>query len=448
MVPSTSLNVPGSSPTGIAVTTTSRLFSSAATASIEASSNGNGGVLQPTSSSSAASTTKFQRHPNDDNLFLIPPELHPIYRPLPLLMRLSVWLAATAAAAGWTCLREQSCSSWTGIIVNINSNKTRFIVGCLLRTVLMGLLASTLLQERLRPPTRITTFDLKKRYTLPSVLSRFESIPVPLLRSTTPRSASSVADDSTSDQSTTTPTEELGVHYLQYDRETSSSSANNSKPQPPPQFQAIYANHGFGASSLSWLPVLPRMVDRLRARVGVGHDAVGFGFTDRPKGNIPWKSTKIMTSRDHNNNSADTGETETIEPTLSQRLAPYSTQASSTIGTSLLQHVLLQSSVDRNAEITTSDKGGDEEDQEKPVILMGHSMGALATLKMALAMPPTTRKWIILVAPALGVRSSTGGGSGSSSESDSSRSLTGRIKEVCIHGASMIGRYILRRVVG
>ena len=256
-----------------------------------------------------------------------------------------------------------------------------------------------------------------------------------------------VADSiSASDQSTTTPTtEELGIHYLRYDRDTS-SSASDSKTQQSAQFQAIYANHGFGASSLSWLPVLPRMVDRLRAWGGGGHDAVGFGFTDRPKGNIPWKSHDVESKDDDDN---DTEETHIVKPTLSQRLAPYSTQASSTIGTTLLQHVLTQPSVDKNTEVA-SDKGADEEDEEKPVILMGHSMGALATLKMALAMPSTTRKWIILVAPALGMKSSTSGDSSSisSSESDSSRSLIGRIKEVSIHGASIIGRYTLRRVVG
>lgn len=183
-----------------------------------------------------------------------------------------------------------------------------------------------------------------------------------------------------------------GVHYLQYDSTTTKTK---------PQFQAIYFNHGFGANSLSWLPVLPRLVDRVKARRGVGHDAVGFGFTERPSV--------------RSNKSA---------------LFSYTPKGSSEIGNALL------------AKVTSKDS---EDDSDKPVILMGHSMGCLATLHMAATLPKTTKKWVILVAPALGINPSKGG---KSEESPKKGLIPKRIKQAWIRLGSLVGRYMLRRVVG
>ena len=335
----------------------------------------------------------------------MPPDVHPIYRPLPLLLRACVWFLAAFASVGWTAGCNSGSWKHPQEIARWSVQK---IVSCVVKAVIMGLFTSTVLQELLRPPTRISTVELKKRYNLlPSKLSRFENIKISIPSSST--------------------TEELGVHYLYYDRNSNVAAKNKTdkKPAQPSshRFQALYVNHGFGASSLSWLPVLPRMVDRLRAKVGVGHDAVGFGFTDRPSSG--------------NNKHANPHPTTTLQ----QRLAPYSTDGSSAIGTALLQRAVIDNDDDKDDD--DKRESDNDKDENKPVILMGHSMGALATLKMALALPQSTRKWIILVAPALGMRPNR-----STNSSASKSFFPARIKETFIRGASVVGRYTLRRVVG
>ena len=50
-------------------------------------------------------------------------------------------------------------------------------------------------------------------------------------------------------------------------------------------FDAVYVNHGFGALALSWLPAMPKLARAFggssAAALVLGHDAPGFGFTDR-----------------------------------------------------------------------------------------------------------------------------------------------------------------------
>lgn len=43
----------------------------------------------------------------------------------------------------------------------------------------------------------------------------------------------------------------------------------------------MHMNHGFGASSLSWAPVIKGLSEALGA-VTVAHDSPGFGLTGRP----------------------------------------------------------------------------------------------------------------------------------------------------------------------
>jgi pimeloyl-ACP methyl ester carboxylesterase len=184
------------------------------------------------------------------------------------------------------------------------------------KTLIASSLSATLLQDVFFPPTRIPTAKLMQTYFLPSAISRYDEIPLPKRGDT------------------------LGVHYLK-------CQAN---PKRPVRFQALHCNHGFGASSLSWLPALPSLMDRLGARVALAHDAPGFGFTDR-----------------------------------SDNITTYTRGTSAEIGTQLLQTAL-----------------GDD-DTSTSVALFGHSMGAAATLRMALALPKETRKFIVLVGPALGL---------------------------------------------
>jgi pimeloyl-ACP methyl ester carboxylesterase len=204
------------------------------------------------------------------------------------------------------------------------------------------------LQDVWTPPSRITTRALRDDHWLPSVLSTY--------------------DDSS------------GVHHL-------SHHFHHQSVLQPAQFQAMHMNHGFGASALSWLPVLPKLAERLKVRYSVAHDAPGFGFTDR------------STNGD------------------------YTSEANAEIGIQLLRDKIAL-------------------EDERPVVLMGHSMGALATLHMATKLPETTKLLIVLVSPALGLRRYK-----SSSQEKSKRKVTS--KETS-HGGFLdpVIQYVLKRAVG
>lgn len=193
-----------------------------------------------------------------------------------------------------------------------------------MQTLLLTVFTQTVFQDIFLRPSRLSVDTLRQQYCLPSTLSQFESVSVP------------------SSNGTDTP---LGVHFLKY--------PNNNTMIAPHRFDALYVNHGFGASSLSWLPALPALVQRLGAKVGLGHDAVGFGFTKRPD-ELEW----------------------------------YTSNGSARIG----QQVLLQHTGSSSP---------------ASVALFGHSLGSLTTLKMALQLPKETAKFILLSAPALGIRSTS-----------------------------------------
>jgi len=67
-------------------------------------------------------------------------------------------------------------------------------------------------------------------------------------------------------------------------------------------------------------------------------------------------------------------------------------------------------------------------------------------LKMALSMPKTTPKWIVLVAPALGV--GPGNNKSLSSPSQGLMSFFSKIKARFLQVGSIAGQYTLRRIVG
>jgi pimeloyl-ACP methyl ester carboxylesterase len=136
------------------------------------------------------------------------------------------------------------------------------------------------------------------------------------------------------------PSVPIGVHSIRF------ANRKNNK------YATIYLHHGFGASSLSWPPVLPTLVDRLGARVvGIAHDAPGFGFTDRP--------------------DADSV----------GGLKQYRTENSVGIGMALLDKTTTGGSY--NVEITA--KPAEDDATVKNVAIFGHSMGAKAALLMAFA---------------------------------------------------------------
>lgn len=238
---------------------------------------------------------------------------------------------------------------------------------CVIQTILFAVLAQLSLQEVFSTPSRISMQDLCRKYHLPSTLSKYESLPVPNRNG---------------------PPSPIGVHYLKYTK--------NEEVQGPSLVDAIVVHHGFGASSLSWLPALPSLVNRLGARVGLGHDMVGFGFTDRQ-----------------------------------QELEWYTTEASARIS-----QAVFNKETSHHRTPPTS------------VALLGHSLGAIGALKMALRLPRETAKVVVLCAPALGL-------SGKFSE-----------KQLSLEGVNLFGLkhavgafvrktitfplagYILRRIVG
>ena len=269
-------------------------------------------------------------------LFNFPESVHPAYRPLPTPIRVGLAVLSAMLAAA---------STYTKTARLFEHNSWRKTVGLFarfaLRALIIGAMTTTVIQEAFLRPSRIDTTTLVARGWLPSSLSRFDSI------------QATIAIPSLGNASTELGP--LGVHYLRY------GSDDSSLPSREQRFDVLHCNHGFGASSLSWLPALPSLAERIGARVGLGHDAVGFGFTDRPKASRGRK----------------------------EDLIPYSLAGSAAIGAKLVTNELEKAQVE------------DKEHASKSVALFGHSMGCTTTLRMALDLPSTTRKFIVLVAPAL-----------------------------------------------
>jgi pimeloyl-ACP methyl ester carboxylesterase len=202
----------------------------------------------------------------------------------------------------------------------------------------MTLLSKLILQDLFLPPSRLSMSTLRQKYFLPSRLSKYAPVAV-------------------------SETNTVGVHYLQYQNNDLSSS-NTTTGTTFPLFDALHVNHGFGASSLSWLPALPSLTRRCKARIGLGHDAPGFGFTER---------------------------LDDIES--------YRPLSSAAIGTQLLAQNMLSYTSTRSSSSSSSTNNP----PPKTVALIGHSMGCITTLHMALQLPKETAKFIVLCAPALGL---------------------------------------------
>ena len=251
-------------------------------------------------------------------------------------------------------------------------------------------MTQTILQDIFLPPSRITISTLLQRYFLPSPLSNYETMALPI-----------------HDKEI-----QLGVHYLKYHYNHEHASQQvDSDPGTKRGLDVLYVNHGFGASSLSWLPALPKLVQRCKARVGLGHDAPGFGFTERPND-----------------------------------IEPYQLSSSATIGTQLIQ----QQSQDQQPAMR---QAADRLTAPKAVALFGHSMGSITTLHMALQLPKETAKLIVLCSPALGL-----GPTGQRRNQEASSTLLPKkAKQILFRPISQfiarlvvnpIFGYILRRLVG
>lgn len=308
---------------------------------------------------------------DEPNLYNLPTELYPTYRPMPLILRLVLPIVSAVIVA--TRYRYSLPMRWSDILSPLNSRRVllsppviRYTLSFLLRSVLLWTIATLSIQENYFPPSQITTTSLAQAGQLPSTLSRY-SIVTPLPE---------VVDRGAVVQ---TPVIPIGVHSIRYTKrgKTGVTTDNESTFK---NYDGISFHHGFGASSLSWLPALPSIVERLGsnkgrhspAAVGVAHDAPGFGFTDRPDGDV------------------DGG------------LRQYSSENSANIGLALL----VESLSEQQQQDQDEDSVAAIMKDAKSIAIFGHSMGARAALLMAhhCATDPTLKlrpNLIVLVAPAL-----------------------------------------------
>lgn len=301
------------------------------------------------------------------NMFDIPSSLYPEYRSVPIPMKLLLGLASIlinikinrSIPIPITITIQDTVSALTR-----NTRSVKFI----LRAFATFLLSTLLAQDILYAPSRIDTPALLKNGWLPSPLSKYSTI-----TATIPSSL--IRHDIT--DHTDKPLKPIGVHFLEY--------TNDDRAESNYRFDAVHFNHGFGASSLSWLPALPSIVHRIGGRVGIAHDAPGFGFTDRP-------------------------------PTKGKRdgLLPYGSAGSAALGNALLStRINGDDGHPLPGEAVNGHDGGEggslELRRRKKVALFGHSMGCAATLRMAIALPSDVEKVIVLVSPALVGKFPSGG---------------------------------------
>ena len=286
----------------------------------------------------------LDRREDETYLYNIPHSISPTYRALPKPLQLGIWLLAAAIS---------SRKAWINGLTQIK------IIRTLLMVLFRGLLASVLVQDLFFSPSRIDTNTILSKKWLPSPLSKFSNV-----TSTIPTTLINPNDKNyINDKLQVGP---LGVHFLEYVN-TEIMKENCTEQY---HFDAIHFNHGFGASSLSWLPAIPSLTNRLKAKVSVAHDAPGFGFTAR-------------------------------SPTFGVRdgLIPYSAAGSAALGNILLLNRIAATPFDskEKKEMLSSQQKQDL----KRVCLFGHSMGCAATLRMALTLPQNVQKTVVLVAPAL-----------------------------------------------
>lgn len=327
-------------------------------------------------------TLQPRTSPIEPYLYLVPEGLQRYYRPLPNLLRALVILVVTRTAFLST--------RWTNV-KGISFRLVRQFAGFLFKAVAWSLLAQMVLQDTLfvdTQPSRVTMKTLMKQYFLPTSLSKYQPITI-----------NPIAPQLDESQGTE-PHQPfaLGVHYLQYDndeKDDSDTTNDNNKRS----FGAMYFQHGFGASSLSWLPVLPTLAKQMNARVALGHDTVGFGFTDRPR-DKRW-----------------------YRPRQAARIA----------GAILEQE--------------GSASETDNANNNAPVCLVGHSMGSRSTLRLATQLPADTPKLIILSSPALGLIAPQPPRAPPSSNPAArlASSVSNAISAKLVRPAS---RYLLRRIIG
>ena len=391
---------------------------------------------------------------DEPNLYDIPPNIHPTYRPIPLILRMIINVSSAILIArikSWKHLISilknvyhhlPSSLSFTQALTTTSTSNNNIInymtllknvISILLRYFIVSTLFKVTIQEVAYRPSRVTMEYLVENDLLPSTLSCYQDVDVERFDDVVDDDAAAAAggesgngdaSDKEATQKTKRMNHQIGVHSLQYvnpnkyDDTSSSVTSKKANKEHDTNIDAISLHHGFGASSLSWLPILPSLVQQLDARVGVAHDSVGFGFTDRP----------------HHDDDDDS------------HLEKYSSEMNVGIGFELLKSV--HKEVEDGVPGVEKDEKAEEEKNGKKrsnIAIFGHSMGAKAALQMALACSKRNGSdddvefnpsLVVLVAPALegvALPSSSRGKmlvSGKSSRKSSPGSISNKLSQV------------------
>mmetsp|Transcript_41845 Transcript_41845/g.100439 ORF Transcript_41845/g.100439 Transcript_41845/m.100439 type:complete len:641 (-) Transcript_41845:141-2063(-) len=395
--------------------------SSESLSDISINGSGAGTAAVPASTSTTATTVSTapaaipKLDPNEPNMYLLPGDLHRYYGPLPFLLQLGTVIVSAMISAMVTSystrpnlrqlsllplqwLRKISLSSGGGVF----QQPWGKIVAFLARFLICTLVLHISIQEIFFPPSRVSMSTLLERYFLPSPLSKYRQVTLP----PPPRSSSSSFS--------------TGVHYLEYHNK----NLTDSKTETKPSFDALYFQHGFGACSLSWLPAIPSLVERMKAKVAYGHDAPGFGFTDRPN-HLRW----------------------------------YTHRASAWIAQQVMNlNNPIAATGNSNTNAGAGAGAGEPlKKKSKTLGLFGHSMGSLTILRLALDLPRDTSKFIVLASPALGIRGIPKKPPKVKTHDQGNRSIPYWIRQKALKPLNKAltnrvldptGRYILRRAVG
>lgn len=404
-----------------------RIHAPASNTLLQSSASNDNAHVRASVSAPPSETENLKPRGDEPNVFNFPSSIFPEYQPLPLVLKAMLGFLSLFTWSRIAVIPPVRVLVSAFVNANASTNAANILNGrnikFLLKSIVSFIISTMLIQDIFYAPSRIDTAALARNNWLPSKLSCYSTVKTSI--------PSHILFGHEVDGHGQEPLDmdAMGVHFLEYENES-----HQHNPDHEHRFDVIYFNHGFGASSLSWLPAIPSLVNKLRGKVGLAHDAPGFGFTDRPQ------------------SSGRRG-----------GLVPYSSAGSAALGNTLLASRMSTSanmSADADMDIASTGKN-------KKVVLFGHSMGCASTLKMALSLPSDVDKTVVLVSPALVGNFPEVGNQGGSDEENPASKVKQSVQELTSSQPSeirlLIGTffaalrrvildpviiYILRRVVG
>jgi len=316
------------------------------------------------------------------SLYHIPSEAYPEYRKIPRIIIFSIGMMAMICT--YLIFDDEDIS----LVQHMPYTQYGYF---LIISIFITIISLMIIQEWFYFPSRIPADTLIRKRWFPSRLSRFSSIDTEI-----PPELNH--DESTSTDDADIKIDGIGVHFIECKNKSGGKDSKEGcdiVKKCRVDIDAIHLMHGFGASSLDWIHTIELLVENLGAKVAIAHDGVGFGFTNRPP----------------------------IRFGITNDLAPYTSAGWAALGNSLI--------LDRLRKDCRDDITADSSiSPQKRVVLIGHSMGAPATLKMALTLP-AYEKIVILVAPAL-VGTPPGHLSGDVNQKQKSNMLIALMKSIIV----------------